>query len=512
MRRPILLALFFAFFLSTLEARANIYGLIAMAENPALNAMQGGALMLASYEEAYYYDIYLESYLYEGSILRSSGAAFGSDGYPAYNGFVAIVNTQNTLDYDNPDPHDLYGDFYLGAYFYYPIPGGFLWYDPYGYSFFGGDYPAEYTFLPCYCGGYQVYQLIYLGSLELVYPKNQLEMVAYEDTLALAGEAASIPRTNQYIPAEDLTNKTIPIQVGERLTLGIVVRNVVVPPNAILNNFVWTWDGQAIEDWKVSHNGERDQLSRTFIADVDYLTNPIKIMWYSGDFSGASYTLRVVFRVNTRLYTRKVTFKVYRPQITVTSSILPTPTVDSLYDNSGEWTLHLGLRNSSVLPGINFIYSNLNVPNGFGTGNLQWVQVIKRTTRNNYNDDASEEIPLDVEDVLDTEYPYTYANPAYDSPVHGFTTLYTRNEADDEFKMYLMYLPQRSRYYSAIQWVTLKTISWGWKGSGRVFVNRDTGQIDDGVKLSGSVTSPTVVDEIEYPEWGRNITYYTNTH
>jgi hypothetical protein len=152
MRRSILLSLLFAFFLSTLEAKADIYGLIAIAENPALNTMQGAALMLMSYEEASVYDIYLVSEMYEGGVLRSGGESPGYDGYPVYPGIVAIVNTQNTLDYDNPDPHVLFGDFYVGCYVYIPVQGGVLWYDPAGYEFFGGEYPSEYTFAPCWFG------------------------------------------------------------------------------------------------------------------------------------------------------------------------------------------------------------------------------------------------------------------------------------------------------------------------------------------------------------------------
>ena len=156
MRRPILLSIFFAFFISTINARADVYGLIAMAESPGLNAMQGAALMTVGYEEAYWYNLYLRSVMYEGADLRSSGDAFGEDGYPVINGYVALVNTQNTLDFDNPDPHIVYGDFYLKPYYNTASPTGVTsWYDPLGYSLFGGDYSPEYTFHPCHCGGYQ---------------------------------------------------------------------------------------------------------------------------------------------------------------------------------------------------------------------------------------------------------------------------------------------------------------------------------------------------------------------
>jgi|SRR5262245_45455594 len=178
MRRPVLLSIFFALFIATINARANIYGLTAMAENPSLNAMQGAALMMVGYEEAYWYNIYLRSFMYEGAVLRSSGDAFGADGYPLINGYVAMGNTQNTLDFDNPDPHILYGDFYLGPYFYKTDPtGSTQWYDPMGYSFFGSDYRPEYTFVPCRCGGYQKYQTIYLGSLGLLFEKPKFEII-----------------------------------------------------------------------------------------------------------------------------------------------------------------------------------------------------------------------------------------------------------------------------------------------------------------------------------------------
>jgi hypothetical protein len=54
--------------------------------------MQVYAAMVADYETTYYYDIYLESYMYEGPVLRSAGGAFGTDGYPVVNGFIAVVN------------------------------------------------------------------------------------------------------------------------------------------------------------------------------------------------------------------------------------------------------------------------------------------------------------------------------------------------------------------------------------------------------------------------------------
>ena len=510
MKKSVLLALFFAFFLSTLEARANIYGLIAMAENPSLNAMQGVSLMLAGYEEAYYYDIYEESYLYEGQALRSSGGAYGVDGYPTYNGYVAIVNTQNTLDYDNPDPHVLYGDFYLGAYFYVSVPGGYLWYDPYGYSYFGGDYPSEYTFAPCYCGGYQVYQFIYLGSLGLNYPKTTIDMILVDNPAAFAGQAEGRPPAGP-LSSEIIQNRTIPIQAGEQADVAITANSIPVPPTAILSNFIWSWGGSAVEEWKASYNSNGDPNSRTFIAPVDYTTNPMTIMWHSGSPSGTSYTLRCIFRVNNKVYTRSSTFKVFRPQVAVTSSILPTPTVTNLYDNSGDWALHLGIRSSSALSGINFNYSNLNVPAGFQPGTLQWVQVIKKTSRKSI-DTSGGQVSIQAEDVLDTEYPYSSGNPTYDSPVQGFTTIYTRSMADDSFKMYLMYRPTASRSTFFPRWVTLKTIAWGWKGDGQVTLNPTTGQIASGSLLSGSVTTPVIVDEFEFPEWGRNITYYMPRH
>ena len=187
-----------------------------MAESPGLNAMQGAALMTVGYEEAYWYNLYLRSVMYEGADLRSSGDAFGADGYPVINGYVALVNTQNTLDFDNPDPHIVYGDFYLKPYYNTASPTGVTsWYDPLGYSLFGGDYPPEYTFHPCHCGGYQKYQHIYLGSLGLLFEKPKFELIL-APVPAQTDDPPNPPAANQVTgqPGQNTTKTSRPKKKG----------------------------------------------------------------------------------------------------------------------------------------------------------------------------------------------------------------------------------------------------------------------------------------------------------
>jgi hypothetical protein len=127
MKKIFLLSVFCALFCAATEARANIYGLIVLAENPALNLMEGTSLMLMSYEEGAYYRPYMEAYQFEGAVFRSGGSSGAFDCYPAYPGICAIVPTQTTIDFDNPDPSILEADFYLDTYYIVEVSPGVYW-------------------------------------------------------------------------------------------------------------------------------------------------------------------------------------------------------------------------------------------------------------------------------------------------------------------------------------------------------------------------------------------------
>jgi hypothetical protein len=114
-----------------------------------------------------YYDPYVEGYLYEGRLTEFLGDAVDSDyGYGYANVYPAEAFTsahaKPSTRYIIKTYHYVVGYYY--QYACYSAGCGNYWYDPWGYSFAGGDYGGGYNFWGYYNPGYYTRQYYYLGS------------------------------------------------------------------------------------------------------------------------------------------------------------------------------------------------------------------------------------------------------------------------------------------------------------------------------------------------------------
>jgi hypothetical protein len=519
MKKSFLLAIFCALFLTATEARANIYGLLVLAENPALNLMQGTTLMLMSYEEGAYYRPYLEAYQFEGQVFRSGGASGAYDCYPVYPGLCAIVATQTELDFSNPDPSILEGDFYVDTVFVLQVaPGVYYGYDPaYYFGFGGGEYGPEFTFAPCWCGDYVVVVRIYLGTLGLLFPKPEFPYAVDESpTLAIAEN--DIPNTNQL--RRIISGRGNVNIVGERFYPTLVPN----PPSRPVTSVVWEIEGNIIEEFVVNYVGKDkrsdDQAKNPDLNTTGKVTdfNPngrqVRMLWWDGSFQGSTYKIVARFNIFGRTYrTVPGTVVVYKPRVTLTAEYNSSPIVSDLYDPDDPdsfWT-HLGSPIFGNNDGINFRMTEHVVPGGFQEGDYQWVQVVSSTTRRQL-DPATYTF---TSNGLDTTYPYfEIDNPdmaeTEDSPGEPFLTTrlgvpaYRKHEITDTFSMYLMFRP-RQRFDYETEWVPLKKVFWGWKAQSTATLDPQTGVMIGGTITGSDLDDITIADPIAYPEWTKNV-------
>jgi hypothetical protein len=491
MKKSFLLAIFCAFFLTATEARANIYGLIVLAENPALNLMEGASLMLMSYEEGAYYRLHLEAYQFEGNTLRSSGASGTYDCYPAYPGLCAIVPTQTEINFDNPDPSILEADFYVDTVFIQQVaPGVYYGYDPaYYFGFGGGEYPPEFTFAPCWCGTYVQVVRIYLGTLGVLLPKPMFYLVKEPFTEAI------IEASPNALPV-DITNKTESIMVGEQNRIKLVSqRNLMA--------LAYVAEGNAIEDWIVTYNRFEDPESTADIKPLRTTLNPILIMWPFGSFTGTTYKLSCAYIVYGKTYVKQAFFKVFKPNVEVEASFTNEIKVDDKWTDSGSIALHLGELNE-FRPGIRFTLKSATPPSGFPSGSYEWVQVVEEKSERSFGHGNTRYVKKGG--GLDTRYPYaqvtTLQKSTYDSPGIGMTSIDPIVSANDSYLMYLMFIPDRRDDFGSPKYVPLKEISWGWRANA---VGTYNGIDFVSAELTNVLPSgPGISDATRYPRWSRN--------
>src|SRR5262249_55288230 len=151
-----LLVVFFTFSLFVLvEQQANaqiVYGVSAVEENPEFGLVLGYSYEELDYYAYYYYDAYIEGYLYENNTIMDAGYDLGGD----YAEVDTETNSNEDSDYVEISDH------FLLPYYYDPEFG--YYYDPFGFSLYdGGYYGGSYTFYGCDCPKAIYDDFIYLG-------------------------------------------------------------------------------------------------------------------------------------------------------------------------------------------------------------------------------------------------------------------------------------------------------------------------------------------------------------
>lgn len=142
------------------KAQAQVYGVTVLQYAPSSHAFSGySATDIEDPDIGYYYDPYVEGYLYDGSgNLLSAGGNQGSGDYAPAEVYTSATGAPHSS-------YTLVSDHYLAGYFAYYYGGYDYYYDPYGYSFLeGGNYGGDWYFAPGPGAEYITYQYIYLGS------------------------------------------------------------------------------------------------------------------------------------------------------------------------------------------------------------------------------------------------------------------------------------------------------------------------------------------------------------
>ena len=165
MRTPTLGILLFAAlccFLAPQDAKAQYaYGISAIQYDDQRNVVDAYSVTELDYAAGYYYDPYVEGYLYRGNSLVNAGSSLG---YRDYIDAVVHTSTNGT----SGTQFTLESDHYIVAYYYYYdcyYGCGYYYYDPWGYRFApGGDYGGNYGFPGFSSPGYVLQQYYYLGT------------------------------------------------------------------------------------------------------------------------------------------------------------------------------------------------------------------------------------------------------------------------------------------------------------------------------------------------------------
>lgn len=375
-------------------------------------------------------------------------------------------------------------------------PGVFYGYDPaYYFGFGGGDYPPEYTFSPCWCGGYVQVVRVYLGTLAVLLPKPPFDLRKVSFTEALTETAAA-----NVLPNEIITDMTQSIMIGTQVQVQLLFQRPV-------QGLVFSAEGGPIEEWVVTYEEFEDPNSKAEIKPLRTNVNPIRAMWPFGSFNGSTYKLTASYQVYGRTYTRKTFFKVFAPSIE-NGGLGINAVFNSFIAVDDQWdtpiALHFGQLNE-LNSGIRFDLFDVYIPDGFPqAAYFEWVQVVENTSRRSFANDVDTFVKSGG--GLDTRYPYaavgTLERFTIDSPGIEMNSTFPRLSVKDDFLMYLMYIPEPQDSYRVGKFVPVKEIKWGWKGDAEgTFLGTEF--IDADLTNTGLI-GPTIVDATRYPLWTRN--------
>lgn len=143
------------------KAQAQVYGVTVLQYDPSSHTLSGySATDIEDPYIGYYYDPYVEGYLYDGNgNLLSAGSGQGYGDYAPAEAYTSANGAPRSS-------YTLVSDHYLIGYFtYYDDYGYTYYYDPYGYGFLeGGNYGGNWYFAPGPGSEYVSYEYIYLGS------------------------------------------------------------------------------------------------------------------------------------------------------------------------------------------------------------------------------------------------------------------------------------------------------------------------------------------------------------
>jgi len=314
---------------------------------------------------------------------------------------------------------------------------------------------------------------------------------------------------------QNYTNNTTPIEVeaGQEIrldakllyTAGVefVRWSGLTPENAIFNYYM-----------PPNHSSAKV----VYLTESQLENSTVNFYFVSGSEAGTIETIFLAVSTSEGNVYAEVTFKVYKPESTITIKTNP-PTVTLVKTDKGDtWRLFLGDKNK---PGISFSVAAL--PANF-KGSTQWVQVINSELRKLQTGKFDEKPgwhTFSVSNALDKEYgigaasdPYPYATglSTDDSPGQNLLAFLDPNyisavSCQDTYTMWFQYTPpdlgmSYQGKKSKVIPVPVQYVTWSWSASATLTNPSNKWQwvIDPGAQVNpGQSTAPMGA----FPQWNK---------
>ena len=276
------------------------------------------------------------------------------------------------------------------------------------------------------------------GHLYVVLPDNDPDpltpLVAGITNYTRPAPSATGFALHLYQNGTDITGSNVTAIVGQQINLScaLVGPSGSTPPP--ITNYLWTVPGNTFSNYVA--NASTGTLYKDFSKTNSY------VVYYWADQGNEQIQCSVM--VNGRTITAQTTFKVARPNATLTATVTGQIFADNNCKKTGTY-LHFGGNKvgTNTISGITFIINNADVP-----GNYFFVQTGQTTTTQLWNGTNYVGIcNLGVDDGTDRgDYVYqidTSLSSAGtdDSPATQLLPQFTTVGESDSFTMYLMFTP-----------------------------------------------------------------------
>ena len=269
------------------------YGISAIDYDDQTQTVYGYSATEVDYYAGYYYDPYVEGFMYD----QYNYGPIDSGWSRGYEDLIdAEVYTYKYGALPNTE-YDVISDHYVIAYwstsvvvcepYYYSGCTADYWYDPWGYSFFGGgDFGSPYWWWGNYYGGYVPERTFYLGStgVGIITPPDSCPLNTAKSANPYDMMAESSSNTCQEDFTVVIADKTHDIEMLENGSKGALIDADVllearIKPSSTTGSYLWTITGdpQVYSGSTTSSTiGFRWAKEGSYTVQVDVLSNGVK--------------------------------------------------------------------------------------------------------------------------------------------------------------------------------------------------------------------------------------------
>jgi len=288
----------------------------------------------------------------------------------------------------------------------------------------------------------------------------------------------------------DITGEDIPEDEKVIVGQGIQLRVVVEPADTVVDEYTWSVAGQTFVTYVAGEN-----LGAVFGRN-DPAANDERVAfrWIDG---GDGRTVTCALRIAGGTLPVSVDFDVVRPQSTVEATTSPINLHEAADpDDPTKMIPYLDFGDTSppgpFTEGIYFD-GEVTIPDGFD-GEVFWVQVIEDFD-GKLRDANGDNYVGKYTNVLDTQYPYSEAEDASDTPGGELAEPYVLHRRNDKFKMYLMFKPTGDGIDG--EPVPLKVVKWHWSAT----AEKANGQWELTSDPNAFSKDPDAKDALDHPTW-----------